>query len=122
MKLLRAMMLILAVLHLAFAAMTGLVGAFADGGSITERVLVSLVHPAAAVLLVVLIVSSEPVKTWLRTLTLTLLVAGIAGDSLVAVLIGRGVIKGDWTLPLVFMIVPVLGIAYILTSVGGKDG
>ena len=122
MKFLRAVMLILAILHLALAALTGLVGAFADGGSIPERVLVSVVHPAAAVLLVVLVASSGPVKTWLRTLTPALLLAGIAADSLVAILIGRGVIKGDWTLPLVFTIVPVLGVAYILTSVGDKDG
>ena len=61
---LRVPMIILAVLYLAFSVFTALVGAFADGGTIPERILVSLVHPAAAILLLLAVVSSsKPIST-----------------------------------------------------------
>ena len=53
----RVPMIILAVLYLAFSVFTALVGAFADGGTIPERILVSLIHPAAAILLLMAVVS-----------------------------------------------------------------
>ena len=61
---LRVPMTILAVLYLTFSVFTTLVGAFADGGTIPERILVSLVHPAAAILLLIAVVSSsKPIST-----------------------------------------------------------
>ena len=42
---LRVPMIILAVLYLAFSVFTAGVGAFADGGTIPERILISLIHP-----------------------------------------------------------------------------
>ncbi len=45
---LRVPMIILAVLYLAFSVFTAGVGAFADGGTIPERILISLIHPTAA--------------------------------------------------------------------------
>lgn len=114
MKSLRVPMIVLAVLHLAFAALTALVGAFADGGTIPERILVSLVHPVAAILLLVAVVPSKPVRRGLRVTTLALLLVAIAADIVLAVLIGQGAVKGDWSLPLVFAVVPVIGVAYLL--------
>ena len=111
---LRVPMIILAVLYLAFSAFTALVGAFADGGTIPERILVSLVHPAAAILLLLAVVSfSKPISTRLRGFTLVMLLVAIAADLVLAVLIGQGAVKGDWFLPLVFAVVPVIGVAYL---------
>ena len=111
---LRVPMIILAVLYLAFSAFTALVGAFANGGTIPERILVSLIHPIAAILLLVAVVSfSKPISTGLHRFTLVLLLVAIAADLVLAVLIGVGVVKGDWPLPLVFAVVPVIGVAYL---------
>ena len=111
---LRVPMIILAVLYLAFSVFTALVGAFADGGTIPERILVSLIHPAAAILLLMAVVSfSKPISTGRRGFTLVLLLVAIAADLVLAVLIGLGVVKGDWFLPLVFAVVPVIGVAYL---------
>ena len=90
-----------------------MVGAFADGGTIPGRILVSLVHPAAAILLLIAVSFSKPISTELRKFTLVLLLVAIAADLVLAVLIGRGVVEGDWFLPLVFAVVPVVGVAYL---------
>ncbi len=111
---LRVPMIILAVLYLAFSVSTALVGAFADGGTIPERILVSLIHPAAAILLLLAVVSfSKPISTRRRGFTLVLLLVAITADLVLAVLIGLSVVKGDWFLPLVFAVVPVIGVAYL---------
>ena len=111
---LRVPMIILAVLYLAFSVFTALVGAFADGGTIPERILVSLIHPAAAILLLLSVVSfSKPISTRRRGFTLVLLLVAITADLVLAVLIGLSVVKGDWFLPLVFAVVPVIGVAYL---------
>ena len=113
MNMLRVPMIGLAALYLAFSGFTAVVGAFADGGTIPERILVSLVHPAAAILLLLAVSFSKPISTGLRGFTLVLLLVAIAADLALAVLIGQGVIKGDWFLPLVFAIIPVIGVAYL---------
>ena len=76
----RVPMVILAALNLAFAGLTALVGTFADGGTIPERILVSLVHPAAAILLLVVVVSSKPLTNRLKKITLALLAISIVSD------------------------------------------
>ena len=117
---LRVPMIILAVLYLTFSVFTALVGAFANGGTIPERILVSLIHPAAAILLLIAVVSSsKPISTGRRKFTLVLLLVAIAADLVLAVLIGQGVVKGDWFLPLVFAVIPVIGVAY-LAAPGAK--
>ena len=52
----RIPVLVLAVIHALFAGLTALVGAFANGGDLWQRLLLVLLHPlgAAAVLLLVL--------------------------------------------------------------------
>lgn len=116
MKNLRIPMIILAALHLALAAFTAVVGSFADGGTIPERILVSLVHPVAAILLLVAVASSRPLSKGLRGFILAVLVVAIASDVVLGALIGQGVVKGDWFLPLIFAVVPVLGVAYMKAS------
>lgn len=114
MKALRVTMVILASLHLAWSALTALVANFADGGSAPERLLLSAVHPLAAVLLLYVAVSSERISPLIRRITLAMLLVSIAGDIVVAVLIGQGTLQGDWSLPLTFAVVPVIGLVYIV--------
>ena len=113
MKNLRVPMIVLAALHLAFACLTAMVGLFADGGTIPERILLSLIHPIAAILLLIVVASSGGLAGRLRGITLALLSVNVVGDVVAAVLIGTGVIKGDWSLPLVFAIVPLIGLIYL---------
>ena len=54
-----------------------MVGAFADGGTIPERIVVSLVHPAAAILLLIAVSFSKPISTGLRKFTLVLLLEDV---------------------------------------------
>ena len=115
MKYLRVPMIILASLHLAFAGLTGMVGLFADGGTVPERILASVVHPVAAILLLVAVASSKSLSKGLRGFTLALLLFGIAADLVLALLIGQGAIKGDWSLALVFAVVPTIGLVYLTT-------
>ena len=114
MALFRILMPVLAVLHVLFVALTATVGAFADGGSIAERLLLVLVHPLSAVgLLVMVFVGSLPV-TVLRVIV-ALLIVNVAADLILALLIAVGSVKGDWELALVFAVVPAIGIVYALT-------
>jgi len=113
---LRTMMTILAVVHLLFTGLTALVGSFADGATIPERVLVSLVHPAAAILLLVAVIGGGRASRGLRSFTLALLLIGIAGDIVVAALIGLDVLKGQWLLALLFALVPAVGVVYLTAT------
>ena len=63
------------------------------------------------------VASSKPLTGRLRGATLALLLVAIAADAVLAVLIGQGVVKGDWALPLVFAVVPVIGLAYLATTI-----
>lgn len=114
MTVLRVVMAILASLHLGWSVLTALVASFADGGSAPERLLLSAVHPLAAVLLLYVVVSSERLSPLIRGATLAMLSVSIGGDILVAVLIGQGTLRGDWPLPLTFVVVPVIGLVYIV--------
>ena len=114
MKGFRIAMTILASLHLAWSALTALVANFADGGSAAERLLLSAVHPLAAVLLLYVAVSFERLSQLIRRITLAMLVVSIGGDILVAVLISQGTLRGDWPLPLTFTVVPVIGLVYMI--------
>ncbi|MCY4622504.1 MAG: hypothetical protein OXD34_11830 [bacterium] len=110
----KVVMVILASLHLGWSALIALVGSFADGGSALERLLLSAVHPLAAVLLFYLVVSSARVSPLIRNTALAMLVLSIGGDILVAILIGQGTLRGDWSLPLTFAVIPVIGLVYII--------
>ena len=74
MALYRILMLILAVIQVLFATLTALVGAFADGGSIGERLLLILVHPFAAIGLLLLVVLPRLPVTALRVIVALLVV------------------------------------------------
>ena len=103
-----------AVVHALFTGFTALVGAFADGGDVWQRLLIMLVHPlgAAGVLLLVCV----PRLTRTATLAIAaLLLANVIADLALAQRIAAGGVKGDWELASVFAVVPVIGIVYALT-------
>ena len=113
MSIFRILLLILAVIHALFAGFTALVGAFANGGGVWERLLVVLLHPlgAAGVLLLVL----APRLTRIATLAIAaLLLVIVIADLTLAQRIAAGALKGDWELVLVFSVVPVISIAYAM--------
>lgn len=115
-------MAVLASLHLGWSALTALAANFADGGSAPERLLAGAVHPLAALLLLYLVVSSERPSLLIWRVTLALLSVSIVGDILVAILIGQGTIRGDWSLPLTFTVVPVIGLVYIIRRGDARTG
>lgn len=113
MSIFRILLLILAVIHALFAGFTALVGAFANGGGVWERLLVVLLHPlgAAGVLLLML----APRLTRIATLAIAaLLLVIVIADLALAQRIAAGAVKGDWELVLVFSVVPVISIAYAM--------
>ncbi len=90
-----------------------MVGAFADGGDVWQRLLMSLLHPlgAAGVLLLVLL----PRLATKKILAIAaLLTANVIADLRVAQLIATGVVRGDWELAVAFSVVPAIGIIYAL--------
>lgn len=110
----RTITLVLAVLHVLFTAFTGMVGAFADGGSVWSRLLLIVVHPLCAVSLLVLAVLPKPSPA-IAYAVAALLVGNIFADLTLAQLIAVGTVKGDWWLPLMFSVIPAIGLAYALT-------
>ncbi len=113
MKLIQVLMMGLASLYLLFAGFTALVGLFANGGNIWERALLSVVHPLGAIALIVLVFNVLGQHRSVITGALALLLVSIAGELAASVAIGSGVIKGDVALPLVFAVVPALGVLYV---------
>ena len=74
-----------------------MVGAFADGGEVWQRLLVSLVHPlgAAGVLLLVLL---PRLATKQILAIVALLTANVLADLRTAQWLATGVVRGDWEL------------------------
>ena len=123
MTIFRILLSILAVIHALFTGFTALVGAFADGGGIWERMLVVFLHPlgAAGILLLIL----APRLSRMATLAIAaLLLIIVIADLALAQRIAAGAVKGDWELALVFSVVPVLSIVYAmsLAGTGGATG
>ena len=110
----RIITLVLAVLQVLFTAFTGMVGAFADGGDVWSRLLLIVVHPLCAVALLVLTLLPRPVPAIAYTVA-ALLLTNIVADVTLAQLIAVGTVKCDWWLPLIFSVVPAVGLAYALT-------
>ncbi len=111
MRIFRVVMLILAVLQMALAAFTALVGSFADAGSLGERAVLVLLHPLAAIGLLVLVTQPQLSIKGVRVVA-ALLAVNVAADAALALLIAGGAVKGDWELPLVFAVIPAIGVVY----------
>ena len=111
---------VLAFVQVFLAAFAAMVGSFADGGQWWERLVLVAVHPAAAVLLLILVMSRESART-LALVTVALLALNILADVGLAVAIGSGAIKGDWSLPLVFGVVPLIALPYCFSRLRRRD-
>ena len=111
MAMFRILMLVLAVLQVAFTVFTALVGSFADGGSLGERLVLVFVHPLAAIGLLVLVTQPQLSLRGIRVVT-ALLAVNVAADVVLALLIAGGTVQGDWELPLVFAVIPAIGVVY----------
>ena len=113
MTIFRTSVTVLAVIHAAFVGLTSLVGAFADGGDVWQRLLLILLHPlgAAGVLLLVL---RPPLATTSILAVVALLTANVIADLGLAQLMAAGSVRGDWELALAFSVVPAIGIIYAL--------
>ena len=111
----RILMIVLAVVQFLLAGLTGAVGSFADGGEAWERAVLMVVHPAAAIGLLVLAVVPRLKPGGVRIVQ-GLLAINIIADVILAGLIYTGVTRGDWWLPLLFAVIPVIGLGYSLTN------
>ena len=120
MKTLRVAMIALAIVQLVLTGFTALVGGFADGGSVGERALIMVVHPVAAIALLVMVLTLRTAAKWLTRVAVVLLLVSIAGDVAVYVAISEGTIKGDKSLALIFAIIPVIGVVYGLARGTGR--
>ena len=110
----RTITIVLAVLQVIVTAFTGMVGAFADGGDVWSRLVLIVVHPLGAVALLVLVLLPRTAPA-IAYAVAALLVASIVADLTFALLIAVGTVKGDWWLPLMFTVVPFVGVVYALT-------
>lgn len=111
----RVLIIILAIVQFLFAGLTGAVGGFADGGQWWDRAVLMGIHPLAAIGLLVLAFVPRIKPTGLRIIR-SLLALNIAADLALAALIYTGVSNGDWWLPLLFSVIPVVGLGYSLSG------
>ena len=109
----RIVVLALAVVQVVITGFTAAVGAFADGGDVWQRLVLVVLHPACAVALLLLALPRGPAKVMALAVA-GLLPANVAADVALSSAISRGVIKGDSWLPLVFVVIPVVGIIYAM--------
>ena len=107
----RVLIIILAIVQFLFAGFTGTVGSFADGGEIWERVVLMGIHPLAAIGLLVMAFVPRIKATGLQIIR-ALLAINIIADIVLSALIYSGATKGDWWLPLLFAVIPVIGLGY----------
>ncbi len=107
----RVLIIILAIVQFLFAGMTGAVGGFADGGELWERAILMGVHPLAAIGLLVMAFVPRIKPAGLQIIR-ALLAINVLADITLAALIYTGVTKGDWWLPLLFAVIPLIGLGY----------
>ncbi len=115
----RIILLVLAVVQVLLSVFTAMVGAFADAGDIWSRLVLVALHPLCAVALLVLAVLPRPASV-IAYVVAALLACNIVADVTLALLIATEVMKGDWPLPLIFSIIPVVGLVYSLTIAASR--
>ena len=121
MRMIHIAMIALAIVQLVLTGFTALVGGFADGGSVWERALIMVVHPSAAIALLVMVLTPPADAKRATRVAVVLLLVSIAGDAAVYVAISQGAIKGDKSLAFMFAIIPIIGVVYGLTQ-GARQG
>lgn len=111
-KLLHFLMFVLAVLQVLVAGAAALVGSFADGADIISRGVLVALHPIAAVALVVGLLAPGASPATQRVV-LGLLGLNILADLALSGSIALGLQSGDAWLPLIFAVIPAIGLVYI---------
>ena len=111
MKVVHIAMVALAIVQMLLTGFTALVGAFADGGSVWERALIMVVHPVAAIALLVMVLTPRAAR-WPTRVAVVLLLVSIAGDAAAYVAISEGAMRGDRSLTFIFATIPVIGVVY----------
>ena len=115
---------VLAVIHAAFVGLTSLVGAFANGGDVWQRLLLVLLHPLGAAGVLLLVLRPRLATTPILALV-ALLTANVIADLGLAPPIAEGSVRGDWELALAFSVVPAIGVIYglalLLTARGPAE-
>ena len=114
MSIFRILLSILAVIHALFAGSTALVGAFANGGGVWERLILGVLHPLGATGVLLLVLAPGLSRNATLGIAALLLVVVVA-DLALAQRIAAGAVKGDWELAVVFAVVPVIGIVYAMS-------
>ena len=107
----RILIIVLALVQFFLAGFTSAVGGFADGGAIWERVVLMGIHPLAAIGLLVMAFVPRLKPTGLQIVR-GLLVINIIADLVLSAMIYGGAVRGDWWLPLIFSVIPVIGLGY----------
>lgn len=114
MNVFRVVVLALAAIQALLAGLTALAGGFADGGDLFSRLTLMLVHPITAVVLLYMVAVRSPLPRVLMFGS-ALIAINVIADVALALSISAGNIKGDWWLPLVFSVIPLIGLVYALT-------
>ena len=109
----RRIVLVLAMAQTALAALIALVGSFADGGTLSQRLVLVVLHPLAALSLLFLVSVPRPRAVVVLVVT-CLLTATVIVDAYLAWTIAQGAVKGDWELPIALAFVPAIGAVYAL--------
>lgn len=109
----RIVMIILALLQVLLAAYSAFFGAMAGFYEWWGWFTLLLVHPAAAISLLVLVLRPQPSRTFISA-TVILLLINVVTDILLSLAILSGIARGDWWLPFIFSVVPVIALPYCL--------
>ena len=102
---------VLAVSQILIVAFVALVASFADGGQWWERLMLSVLQPVVAILILVLVMQRAPSMKLVKATTWVLLVQ-VGANVAIALSILAGSTKGDWFLPLIFAVVPLIILSY----------
>ncbi len=101
--------------------LAAMASSFADGGQWWERLVLTAVHPVTAVVLLLLVWSSQPSRNLVITMV-ALLVLNMVADASVALSIATGATRGDWWLPLIFSVIPLIALPHCLQLLRRFDG
>lgn len=116
----RITLIVLSTINLLFTLLTAAVGLFADGGDAWSRLIISGLHPLAAVAIVLLAYIPRPNITLVFAI-IAILAINIISDISLAFLIVAETIKGDWPLPLVFSAIPTIAITYAVLTLRSQQ-
>ena len=113
MKIAGYVILTLAVIHLVYAISGGVIFSLGEDASAWEVFLHLVLHPIAALALVVMLLKPSALDAgWSRVVIGLLLAASVAGDVHVLLEVGDDGFNGQSALALVYALVPLVGLIY----------